>query len=164
MSQRIEDVKKHLNILLHSLVKKVEQGVKPNFALRSERIKELQAEMAGKEIGYAIELAYEGDIEGFEAWVSANDEALIADDILRAHVYYLRGLILHNGGLYRQALWFYNRAISIHPKPEGIYYCDRGYIKEHLGNLQGRDDDFKIFAKLRPELARGLRPEFDYLL
>jgi tetratricopeptide (TPR) repeat protein len=69
----------------------------------------------------------------------------------RAHLYYLKGFILHNRkDDNKKALLYYNRAISLAPEPESVYYNDRGCLKEAMGNREGKERDFEIGRKIDP--------------
>jgi tetratricopeptide (TPR) repeat protein len=72
----------------------------------------------------------------------------------KSYLYYLMGFTLHHDkGDYPEALKYYDLAINSVPEPEGICYYDRGLLKKRMGDNAGRDADFAMFVKLRPDMA-----------
>jgi tetratricopeptide (TPR) repeat protein len=70
----------------------------------------------------------------------------------RAHLYYLKGFTIHNrkGEDYKRALLYYNKAISLAPDPESVYYYDRGCLKGAMGNEEGKQRDFETGRRIDP--------------
>jgi len=69
----------------------------------------------------------------------------------KAHLYYLRGFANHYGDNLKEGLVDYNRAISLNPNREGIYYYDRADLKKEMGNIEGWRNDINIGRKIYPE-------------
>lgn len=69
-----------------------------------------------------------------------------------AYLWYLKGFSYHAKCKYQEALKNYNVAILINPDGEGMYYFDRGRLREEMGNKEGMESDFEKGRKICPEL------------
>jgi tetratricopeptide (TPR) repeat protein len=101
---------------------------------------------------WAVDLANTGKHEEAMAFI---DELLLKykkiPKSFRAHLYYLKGFTLHqNTSDNKRALLYYNKAISSSPTPEGVYYYDRGCLRESMGDKDGRRSDFEVGRKIYP--------------
>jgi tetratricopeptide (TPR) repeat protein len=97
-----------------------------------------------------------------EALGCSNDALELINKILRecpwlskgrlARLYYAKGFAYHTMKIYDDAMVNYTRAITLDPITEGVYYFDRGRLKEDMGDEEGRLNDFNIGRKIYPEL------------